>query len=256
MSMVSIERHGTVAVVRYDRGGKANALNLAAMDALIDAASQLAEDDQIRAVVLTGTPAIFSAGIDLKDPALWAHDDPLATQRALARGEALCRAWSELPQVTIAAIEGAAVGGGAVLALACDWRALGANAFLRLPEVRLGLPLAWGGLPRLASLAGPARAKRALFTDFKLDADTAEQWGVADIVAPEGAVVQAALALAREAAACPALATRLTKRAIDAQFDASRHAHAQTDQFLLCHLLSPPTASQTPATARAHPINP
>lgn len=242
MSMVSIERDDGVAVVRYDRGGKANALNLAAIEALIDAAHALARDDRIRAVVLTGTPALFCAGIDLKDPALWQHGDPLATQRALARGEALCRAWSELPQLTIAAIEGAAVGGGAVLALACDWRVLGADAFLRLPEVRLGLPLAWGGLPRLASLIGPARAKRALFTDLQLDAGTAETWGLADRVAPTGAAVHAATALARDAAACPTLALRLTKRAIDAQFDASPLAHAQTDQFLLCHLLSPAAA--------------
>lgn len=242
MSMVSIERDEDVAVVRYDRGGKANALNLAAIDALIDAAGELARDDRVRAVVLTGTPAVFSAGIDLKDPALWNHDDPLMTQRALARGEALCRAWSELPQATIAAIEGAAVGGGAVLALACDWRVLGADAFLRLPEVRLGLPLAWGGLPRLASLVGPARAKRALFTDLRLDAGTAEDWGLADRVTPTGEVLRTATDLAREAAACPPLALRLSKRAIDAQFDANAYAHAQTDQFLLCHLLSPATA--------------
>lgn len=242
MSMVSIERDDGVAVVRYDRGGKANALNLAAMDALIAAAAELARDEHIRAVVLTGTAAVFSAGIDLKDPALWTHDDPLTTQRALARGEALCRAWAELPQATIAAIEGAAVGGGAVLALACDWRVLSDNAFLRLPEVRLGLPLAWGGLPRLASLVGPARAKRALFTDLQLDADTGQAWGLADVVAPAGDALHAALALARNAAACPPLALRLSKRAIDAQFDASHLAHAQTDQFLLCHLLSQPTA--------------
>lgn len=244
MSMVSIEHDDGVAIVRYDRGGKANALNLAAMDALIDAANVLARDDRVHAVVLTGTAAIFSAGIDLKDPELWGHDDPLRTQRALARGEALCRAWSELPQVTIAAIDGAAVGGGAVLALACDWRVLGADAFLRLPEVRLGLPLAWGGLPRLASLVGPARAKRALFTDMRLDADTACHWGLAERIAPTGEVLRAATELAREAAGCPPLALHLTKRAIDAQFDASRHAHAQTDQFLLCHLLSPATAAR------------
>ncbi|MNL35546.1 putative enoyl-CoA hydratase echA8 [compost metagenome] len=128
------------------------------------------------------------------------------------------------------------------MALACDWRVLTDSAFLRLPEVRLGLPLAWGGLPRLASLVGPARAKRALFTDLQLDADTAQAWGLADVVAPAGEALHAARALARDAAACPPLALRLSKRAIDAQFDASHLAHAQTDQFLLCHLLSQPTA--------------
>lgn len=63
MSMVSIERDKGVAVVRYDRGGKANALNLAAMDALIDAAAELASDDQIRAVVLTGAPALSARAL-------------------------------------------------------------------------------------------------------------------------------------------------------------------------------------------------
>ncbi len=238
MDMVSIERLEPVAVVRYDRGGKANALNLKAIDALTEAARQLAQDDRIKAVVLTGTQNVFSAGIDLKDPDLWSHDDPMVVQRALARGETLCRAWSEMPQLTIAAIEGPAVGGGAVLALACDWRVLGANAFFRLPEVRLGMPLAWGGLPRLASLVGPARAKRALFTDFELVASVAQLWGMAEAVAPASEALHVALGLAREAAACPALALRLTKRAIDSQFDASHQAHAQTDQFLLCHMLS------------------
>ncbi len=251
MSMVSIERLGAVAVVRYDRGGKANALNLTAIDALIDAAAELATDDEIQAVVLTGTQKVFSAGIDLSDSALWGNDTPLATQRSLGRGELLCRAWAELPQLTIAAIEGPAVGGGAVLALACDWRTMADTAFLRLPEVRLGMPLAWGGLPRLTAMLGAARTKRALFSDLKLDAPLALDWGVADAITRPGAALEQAITLAQEVATCPALAMRMTKRAINAQVEASTYAHAQSDQFLLCHLLSIDRRRTMPEAATA-----
>lgn len=235
--MVTIERQGQIALVRYVRGAKANALSLAAVESLLDAAQQLAADDTIRAVVLTGTPKVFSAGIDLSDAGWWGADDPFATQQALARGDLMCRAWAELPMLTIAAIEGPAVGGGAVLANCCDLRVMADGAFLSLPEVRLGMPLAWGGLPRLAALVGPARAKRLLFSDLRLDGASAMDWGLADALAPAGQAVDTAMRLAREAEACPPVALRLTKRAIDAQCFPASQAHAQTDQFLLCHLL-------------------
>lgn len=238
MGMVTIERLDTVALVRYIRGAKANALSLEAVDALLEAAHQLGADDRIRAVVLTGSAKVFSAGIDLSDPGWWGAEDPLATQQALARGEIMCRAWAELPMLTIAALEGPAIGGGSVLANCCDLRVMADGAFVSLPEVRLGMPLAWGGLPRLAALVGPARAKRLLFTDLRLDGASAMDWGLADALAPAGQAVDAAMRLASEAAACPPIALRLSKRAIDAQCFPASQAHAQTDQFLLCHLLA------------------
>ncbi|QEI06626.1 enoyl-CoA hydratase/isomerase family protein [Pigmentiphaga aceris] len=236
--MVTIERHGMIAVVRYVRGAKANALSLAAANALLNAARELADDKTLRAVVLAGSPKVFSAGIDLSDSGWWGADDPLATQQALARGELMCRAWAELPMLTIAAIEGAAVGGGAVLANCCDLRVMGDGAFVAFPEVRLGVPLAWGGLPRLVALLGPARAKRLLFSDLRLDGASAMEWGLADALAPAGQAVDVALGLAREASECPPISLRLTKRAIDAQAYPTAPAHAQGDQFLLCHLLA------------------
>lgn len=239
--MVTIELHGAVALVRYVRGGKANALSLAAVDALLAAAGQLAANRALRAVVLTGTPRVFCAGIDLGDPGWWGDADPLATQHALERGEQMCRAWAELPMLTIAAIEGPAVGGGAVLASCCDLRVMADGAYVSYPEVRLGMPLAWGGLPRLVALVGPARAKRLLFGGLRLDGPSALAWGLADGLAPAGDAVGAAMRLADEGAACPPAALRLTKRAIDAQCHSVSVSHAQSDQFLLCHLLAQST---------------
>ena len=76
----------------------------------------------------------------------------------------MCQAWEEIEPVTIAAIEGFCVGGGVALAMACDFRIAGAGAMMRLPEVPLGINMSWRSLPRLATIAGPSRAKR--FTIF------------------------------------------------------------------------------------------
>ncbi|MCG5242318.1 enoyl-CoA hydratase/isomerase family protein [Azospirillum doebereinerae] len=238
MSLVSIEQTDGVALVRYDRGGRANALNAAAMEALTETAHRLRADTAARAVVLTGTATVFSGGLDLSDPLLWpTGGDALERHAAVERGRALCDAWAALPQLTIAAIEGPAIGGGGVLAMALDLRVFGKAAHLRLPEARLGFNLAWGGLPRLVSLVGPARAKRLLFTDLRVDSALALDWGLADLVAGDGAVVDESLRLAREAAAVPPLALRMTKRAIDAQTDQTRLAHGDSDQFLLGRLI-------------------
>lgn len=238
MSLVSIEHADGVALVRYDRGGRANALSAAAMERLTDVAHRLRADTGVRAVVLTGTGTVFSGGIDLSDPLLWpTGTDVLEQHAAVERGRALCDAWAALPQLTIAAVEGPAVGGGGVLALALDLRVFGRSAHLRLPEARLGFNLAWGGLPRLVSLVGPARAKRLLFTDLRVDPALALDWGLADLVAEDGAAVDESMRLAGEAAAVPPLALRMTKRAIDAQADQTRLAHGDSDQFLLGRLL-------------------
>jgi enoyl-CoA hydratase/3-hydroxyacyl-CoA dehydrogenase len=149
-------------------------------------------------------------------------------------GKILCENWAALPQVTIAAIEGVAIGGGALLAQALDWRVMAKSASMYLPEARLGFNLAWGGLPRLVSLVGPARAKRALLTGFTLDAGRAEAWGLADVITEDGRAVDAAMRLAEETLGVPALTRRMTKRAVAAQVDASHFAHADAEQFLLC----------------------
>lgn len=238
MSFVSVEQSDEVALVRYDRGGRANALSAAAMTELTDAAHRLRTDTTVRAVVLTGTATVFSGGIDLSDPQLWpTGGDVLEQHAAVERGRILCDAWAALPQLTIAAVEGPAIGGGGVLAMALDWRVFGRGAHLRLPEARLGFTLAWGGLPRLVSLVGPARAKRMLFTDLRVDSGLALDWGLAVLVAEDGAVVADSLRLARDAATVPPLILRMTKRAIDAQTDQTRLAHGDSDQFLLGRLL-------------------
>ncbi|HRI17660.1 MAG TPA: enoyl-CoA hydratase/isomerase family protein, partial [Burkholderiaceae bacterium] len=177
MEHLSVIVEGRLALVRLQRPEARNALSLALMRALTQTARELAERTDIDAVVLTGNDVCFSAGLDLKDARTWA--DPalsLVERRELAAlGYRLCKAWEDLPQVTLAAIEGYAVGGGLALALACDWRVLAEDAFVSLPEIALGIPLTWGTIPRLVDLVGPAKAKRLTIL--------CERWAAADALA-------------------------------------------------------------------------
>ncbi|MCL8384275.1 enoyl-CoA hydratase/isomerase family protein [Xanthobacter aminoxidans] len=243
MKIVEIERAGTIAVVRYDRGGKANALSLAAIEALTAAAAELEADTTVRVVVLAGTPTRFSAGVDLKDEALWRPDDDIAARHhAMAAGGRMSERWRRLPQAVIAAVEGPAIGGGAILALAADFRVLADGAFFRFPEVRLGMTLGWGGLPLLSALVGPARAKRLLFCDETVSAAEAVAMGLADRSAPQGGALDAARAWAGEIAACPPLALAMTKRALDGSAGGNWAAAYEADQFLLSRLVSEATS--------------
>ena len=238
MTVVSIERKGQLALVRYDRGGKANALDMEAIEALTAAADKIAGDTDVQVVILTGTEKHFSAGVDLSDDRLWRRDcDPVARSLAMAAGGRMCERWSRLPQVTISAIEGAAIGGGAILALASDFRVTAEGAYFRFPEVKLGMTLGWGGLPLLSNLIGASRAKRALFTDQRIDAHEALSMGLCDEVAAKGEAVEAACRLAHQIALCPPGALRMTKRSIDANLRTNWARGFEEDQFYLSRTL-------------------
>ena len=156
--ILTIERclgpEGRVAVVRFDRGDRVNALSPEAMRQLRDAARSFEDDLATSVVVLTGNAHAFSAGFDLKDGERRTEAAKgLAEQRRSVRvGPSMCRAWAEMEQVTICAIEGFAIGGGAALAVSTDFRILGQGAHIRIPEIALGLNMSWGSIPRILQL--------------------------------------------------------------------------------------------------------
>ena len=138
-SFVTIERglgpDGRVAVVRFDRGDAVNALSPEAMRQLRAAARSFEDDLDTSVVVLTGNAKAFSAGFDLKDSERREKAAlGLAEQRKSIRvGPRMCREWYEMEQVTIAAIEGFCIGGGAALAVSLDFRICRAGAPVRIP---------------------------------------------------------------------------------------------------------------------------
>ncbi len=235
--LVSVKRDGDVAIVTFDRGGSLNAFNQDLIVELTRVARKFHDDLETRAVVLTGRADAFSAGIDLKERATRDADaqSDLELREVYYRGVKLCQAWEDVPQVTIAAIEGMAVGAGVALPLALDWRVMSREAFLYVPEVKIGINLQWGALPRLVSLVGPARAKRICILCERMGADAALDWGLVDELADKGKAVAVAKTLAKEAASMPPVATRMVKEAVNAISGALHKvgAYADADQSAL-----------------------
>jgi enoyl-CoA hydratase/carnithine racemase len=189
-------------------------------------------------VVLTGSAKAFSAGFDLKDPEGRSRKDmDLGTLRRHARlGPRLARAWQEMEQVTIGAIEGFAIGGGVALAVALDFRVMASNAHLRVPEIALGMSMSWQSIPRMLHLMGPARTKQAvIIADERISAEEAREWGLVEEVAEPGKAFETAMALAEKVARQPPIAVSMTKLTVNRLAHAldDLASHMDGDQFLL-----------------------
>jgi enoyl-CoA hydratase/carnithine racemase len=241
-NFVSIERglgtEGRIAVVRLDRGDRVNALSPEVTRQLRAAAQSFEDDLATSVVVLTGNAHVFSAGFDLKDAEGRARAKlPLGERRAALKvGPRLCRAWWDMDQVTIAAIEGPCIGGGVALAAALDFRYCGESAHFRIPEVALGMNMSWGSLPRLLSLMGPARAKQAvILAADRISSAEARDWGLVEKVVPDGQALAEAMALAERVAAMPPLPVAMVKTSINRLAGAldDLAAHMDGDQFAL-----------------------
>jgi len=234
-------RGGGVVVVRMNRPAARNALDLALMQELTAFANAARTRTDLHTVVLTGGPALFSAGADLgvigAVAGIDAGDAPslLALRELVLAGPDLCAAWERIEAITIAAVEGYCVGGGCALAASCDFRIAGRGASFRLPEVPLGINMSWGSIPRLTTLLGPARAKRFVIFGEPLDAAVGQDWGLVDEVVDAGEAEGAALRWAAKVGVLPPLPVRMTKEAVNACAQAHHHAASfmDRDQFLL-----------------------
>ena len=245
VNFVTIEKGlgpgGRIAVVRFDRGDGINALSPEAMRQLTQAARSFEDDGDTSVVVLTGGPRAFSAGFDLKDPEgrLRKSMDLGSLRRHLKLGPRLSRAWQEMEQITIGAIEGFCVGGGVALAVALDFRVMGRDAHLRVPEIGLGMNMSWQSIPRMLHLMGPARTKQAvILADQRISAAEAYEWGLVQEVADPGTAFDAAMTLAAKVAAQPPLSVAMTKLTVNRLAYAldDLASHMDVDQFALASL--------------------
>jgi enoyl-CoA hydratase/carnithine racemase len=233
---VRVVRRGPAVEVALHRPEARNALDSGTMEELTEVARLLRLRTDVAAVVLAGTADYFSAGADLKSAGERnAQPTLMETRRAVMRGPDLCRAWAEIEAVTIAAIEGYCIGGACALVAACDFRVMARSAYLRLPEVPLGMNMSWRTLPRLVALIGPARAKRFVIFGEAADAAACEAWGLCDEVAEDGRALAAARSWAERVAKLPPLPVRMTKEAITAIAGRAGEAaiYMDRDQFLL-----------------------
>ncbi len=223
------------------RPERLNALSTAALEELVAAAGAIDAAPEVRVVVVAGEGRSFCAGYDLNDaPAARLAPDAgdWEERRRLADlGRRMADAVEGVRAVTVAALHGHVVGGGVVLAAACDLRVAGADTIFSIPEVDLGIPLGWGGVARLVREIGPARTRELVMTCRPFDAAEAHAMGFVNRVVPAGDHGDAARELAATIAGKPAPPVTVTKQQVAAAA-ATPPAYADADA-LLAALASP-----------------
>src|SRR5919204_75114 len=210
---VLVERKDGAALVTLDRPDALNALNRAQLTELRDRLAELAADDEVRAVVLTGAgDRAFAAGADIKEM------EPMSVDEAHAwgaLGHECGRLLETMPKPTIAAINGFALGGGCELALACDIRYASTDAKVGQPETNIGIVPGWGGTQRLPRMVGIGVAKELIYSGRMVDAEEALRVGLVNAVFPPQELLERALELARSLAAKSPLVLAAAKELVN-----------------------------------------
>lgn len=201
-----------VGIVRIDRP-PANAIDLQMGLELQQAIRECAGRDDVGALVLWGGPKIFAAGADIKAMANWTPEQMRPTVDALG---AACDLLEEIPKISIAAVNGYALGGGLELALASDLRYLARDATVGQPEISLGVIPGAGGTQRLTRLLGPGRTRELVYSGRKIGAEEAVALGIAELVVPEDRAFDRAVEDARAFSRGPRQALAAAKFAIRA----------------------------------------
>ncbi len=209
---VIFRKEGAVAYVTIKREEALNALKWSIMQRLDELFTQLEQDDQVVAVVVTGAgQKSFVAGADVKE----IQDAGEKRTALITRGQQIFSKIRNSSRVVIAAVNGYALGGGLELAVACDIRIASDNARFGLPEAKLGLMPGYGGTQMLSRLAGIGTAKWMMFTGDMLSAAEAQQCGLVQKVCSREALMEEVDGIARKIAANGPFALRAIKRAIN-----------------------------------------
>ena len=241
---LQIRKDGHIAVVSFNRPTRANALDHAHLADIEDAALAFRDDAETRVVIFTGTGKHFSSGADLDGGGPAASS--LLERRRLARmGERATLAVYNMDQITIAAWNGAAMGGGAVLATAMDLRIGADDCFMQYPEIDIGVNLMWKGLPLLVHIAGPSRAKRLVIGGERIHADDLLDWGILDALVPRASLMDTAFEWAGRYQAKSPIAAQMIKQSVNAIVSALDGAvmHMDVDQNILSAMTEDRTAA-------------
>ena len=201
-----------VAVLTISRPKALNALNTETLKELELAIDEIASDDEIYAVILTGDGKAFVAGADITE---MKDLDVMGGRRFANLGNKVFRKLETLEKPIIAAVNGFALGGGCELSMACDIRIASSKAKFGQPEVGLGITPGFGGTQRLARLVGTGMAKQLIYTGDIINAEEALRIGLVNkVVEPEQLIEEVKL-LAKKIASNAPIAVKLSKTAIN-----------------------------------------
>ena len=240
---LSVERDAELEgllTITLQRPEKLNALDIRLHDELQHLCTELQTAHDARVVLLTGAGRAFSAGAELGDRRPEPPVNDLDRRARAHLGGRTCELFERLPQVTIAAVNGLAVGGGLVLLTCCDLRIAAESAWFSIPEVALDIPLTWNALPRLVREIGPARTKELVMACDRFSSAEALQWGFVNRVVPDGDLLPRARELAAKLLEKDAVAVAQTKTTVNALANLmvpAEATHADPDYLVLARLL-------------------
>jgi enoyl-CoA hydratase len=207
------EKSEGIATITLNRPEALNAFSKEVVSEVLQALEDIRSDESVRVVILTGAgEKAFSAGADIK--AMIGMNASKARELSLM-GEKLCLALENLEKPVIAALNGYALGGGLEVAMSCDLRIASENSRMGQTEINIGLIPGWGGTQRLTRLVGRTKAKEMVFTGKMIDAKTAEQLGIVNMVVPADKFREAVRQFALELALKAPVAIKVAKALID-----------------------------------------
>jgi len=226
---LTVSASGATGRITLARAARLNALSPGTLRELAQAARWLDEQPGLKAVVVGGEGRAFCAGFDIDDA-----KTPVDAE-VVDLGRQMAEAMDAIRAVTIARIHGHCVGGGLVLAAACDLRVAAASTRFSIPELDLGIPLAWGGIPRLVRELGPAITKELVMTCRPFTADEARALGFLNRVVPDEALDEAVQWFVDRLVTKSAFTLLATKRQVNAvaeESGATREAFRDADATL------------------------
>jgi enoyl-CoA hydratase/carnithine racemase len=232
-NLIVERRDDHIAVVTFNRPEKLNTLNTALMNEIEQLTEEFHNDVEIRVVIFTGAGKYFCGGVDLSEDR--SQSTLLKRQRTVQTGPRMIRKLFNMEQITIAAINGGAFGGGACIVSALDFRIGDENCYVGFPESKLGMNLSWTAVPLVVHLIGPTYAKEMIILGKNNDAKTLLKWGFIDEIVPKEKLMECAIEIAKEYAAMPPIPAQMIKKSINHISSALDQAimHMDMDQLIL-----------------------
>lgn len=219
MEKVKLEKNNRVATITINRSDVLNALDLQTFEELAQASREVAGDETIKAVIITGAGRAFCSGIDLTFIHQITSLAPLAFRQKLQELQAVFSSFEEMDKPVIAAVNGFALGAGCDLSLACDIRIASEKAVFSEQYIKVGLVPDLGGTQRLPRIVGLGKAKELIFTGEMVNAQEALQINLVNKVVKTEELTTAAQELAQKLAQGPSIAIGLAKQAINKGLD-------------------------------------
>jgi len=242
-----VEVEGRIGRVTMNRPEKLNALSRQLMSEIVELGAWLKHREDIRVMIFSGAGRSFCAGFDLND--FSSASDGESPRQAADLGRLATNALTDVPQLTIAVVHGHCVGGGVVFVAACDLRVATNETTFIIPEVDLGIPLAWGGIPRLVREIGPALTKELVLTCRPFGADEAKSIGFINQVVPPGDLETTVTELAENLASKTLYSLHSTKQQVNAVMEEiAGTGRSAGDADMLVYAMRDPESRE--ATAR------